>query len=114
MASIIVLGGLLTWVVGSQGKHVGASGLVFGLVTFLISSGFFEKRVVPIAIALLVGLLYGTSLIRGLIPVFPSGNEHISWAGHWCGAVAGVAVAYMLTLDRVKQHMEPPPRRAAL
>jgi len=112
---IIVLGGSMTWLFGdSQGAHEGSSGLVFGLITFLISSSLFEifsvqrgmagqtslrismkpRNLVPLAISILVGLLFGTSLLRGLVPNVSSSHESISWSGHWGGAIAGVLVAY--------------------
>ena len=82
---IVILGGSMTWIIGNQGAHVGASGLVFGLITFLISFSLFEilsvqrgvadhtslrvsmklKSLIPLAISILVGLLFGTSLLRG-------------------------------------------------
>ncbi len=112
---IIVLGGSMTWLIGnSQGAHEGSSGLVFGLITFLISSSLFEifsvqrgmadrtslrvsmkpKSLKTLAISILVGLFFGTSLLRGLIPTLSSSHQSISWSGHWCGAIAGVLVAY--------------------
>jgi membrane associated rhomboid family serine protease len=94
--AIVLLSGALLWVCGRKADHIGASALVFGLAFFLILSGFFEKRIVPLLIALIVGFFYGTSLIFGLIPKFGS---TISWDGHLCGAVAGGLIAYWLTSD---------------
>ena len=91
---VIVLGGLLLWVFGRGADHIGASGLIFGLITFLMLSGFLEKRVVPMMIAVFVGFLYGGTLIWGIMPSFGS---QMSWDGHLCGAVAGGIVAYVLT-----------------
>ena len=91
---ITVLGGLILWVFGRESRHIGASLLVFGLMTFLISSGLFEKRIVSLAIAGLVGFMYGFTLIWGIIPL---GKEGVSWDGHLCGGIAGVVVAYALT-----------------
>ena len=91
---VIVLGGLLLWVFGLGAYHIGASGLIFGLITFLMLSGFLEKRVVPMMIAVFVGFLYGGTLIWGIMPSFGS---QMSWDGHLCGAVAGGIVAYVLT-----------------
>ena len=73
--------------------HVGASLLVFGLITFLISSGYFERRPVPVLIAVFVAVLYGTTLIWGIIPKM---TGHVSWDGHLSGGIAGVIVAYWL------------------
>jgi membrane associated rhomboid family serine protease len=94
---IILLGGAFLWVVGRTAIHIGASGLIFGLASFLILAGFLEKRIIPLIIALLVGFLYGTSLLPGLVPHFGSS---ISWDGHLCGAIAGGVIAFALTHDR--------------
>jgi membrane associated rhomboid family serine protease len=99
VAMIVLLGGAITWLIGGSGRHVGASGLVLGLVTFHIAVGMFEKRVVAVAIAILVGLLYGWTLIRNLVPLPAPGVVQVSYAGHWGGALAGVAVAYLLTRE---------------
>ena len=100
VAVIIVLGGLLLWIFGRSADHIGASGLISGLTAFLILSGFLEQRIVPLLIALLVGFLYGGSLIFGVIPRFGS---NISWDGHLCGAVAGALVAFALAQNSQKQ-----------
>ncbi len=92
---VILLGGALLWVIGRSGAiHVGASGLIYGLIAFLIVSGLLEKRLVSLGIAILVGFLYGTTLFFG---VLPSLDQRISWDGHLCGAIAGAAIAYINT-----------------
>jgi membrane associated rhomboid family serine protease len=93
---VIVLGGLLLWVFGRRADHIGASGLIFGLIAFLMLSGVLEKRVVPMIIAVVVGFLYGGTLIWGIMPTFGS---QMSWDGHLCGAIAGGVVAYGLTRE---------------
>jgi membrane associated rhomboid family serine protease len=103
VAAIVVLGGALLWVFGRPAIHIGASGLVSGLVAFLILSGFLELRLVPLVIAILVGFLYGGSILMGVLPRLGS---QVSWDGHLCGAIAGGMVAYLLArgprLDRLK------------
>jgi membrane associated rhomboid family serine protease len=94
VGAVVLLGGLLLWVFGRSATHIGASGLIFGLITFLMVSGVLEKRPVPLAVCLLVGFLYGGTLLWGILPRFGS---HISWDGHLCSAVAGGIVAYGLT-----------------
>jgi membrane associated rhomboid family serine protease len=74
--------------------HIGASGLIAGLIAFLILAGFLELRIVPLLIALLVGFLYGGYLVLGILPRL--GSE-VSWDGHLCGAIAGGIVAVALT-----------------
>jgi membrane associated rhomboid family serine protease len=91
---ITLLGGLLLWIFGREAVHIGASGLISGLTAFLIFSGILEKRFIPLLVALLVGFLYGSSVLMGVIPHFGS---QVSWDGHLCGAIAGGIVAYALT-----------------
>lgn len=86
---IILLTGIGLWLFGREARHIGASGLVFGLVSFHIFAGFFEKRIQSIIIALIVGLLYATTLLQGIVPF----QQGVSWDGHFLGAVAGGVVA---------------------
>ncbi len=91
---IVLINGVLLWLFGRTAVHVGASGLIFGLIAFLIVSGVMEKHPISLAISLLVGVLYGGTLVVGLIPHWGS---DVSWDGHLCGAISGAAVAYLLT-----------------
>ncbi len=91
---IALLGGALLWIFGRPAVHIGASGLISGLTAFLVLSGFLEHRLIPLLVALLVGFLYGSSLVLGILPRIGS---QISWDGHLCGAIAGGIVAYALT-----------------
>ena len=99
---VALLGGSLLWafgrsmVNGQLADHIGASGLIFGLIAFLIVSGFREGRVVPLLISLVVGFFYGGTLLAG---VLPSIGSNVSWDGHLCGAIAGGLVAYVLTKE---------------
>ena len=101
---ISCLGGFLLWIFGRPAVHIGASGLISGLVAFLILSGFLERRIVPLLIALVVGFLYGGSLILGVLPRIGS---QISWDGHLCGAIAGGLVAYALAPRSRQRQQEP-------
>ena len=97
VGEIILVGGVLLWVFGgSDVIHVGASGLVFGLVAFLIVSGLLEKRIIPLIVSLIVGILYGGTLIWG---VLPGVDSQVSWDGHLCGAIAGGLIAWFLTRE---------------
>ena len=96
VTEVVLLGGLLLWLFGRPAIHIGASGLICGLIAFLIVSGLLEKRAVPLVIAALVGFLYGGSLLAG---VMPWAGPQISWDGHLCGAIAGGGVAYFLTKE---------------
>lgn len=97
---IIVLGGVLLWLFGrSYSLHIGASGLVFGLASFLMVSGLLERRLVPMLISVLVAFTYGTSLLAGLVPWQPG----VSWDGHLFGGLAGAIVAWLLVRNRQKK-----------
>ena len=86
------VGGLGTWLIGaSNSVHIGASGLVFGYLGFLLLRGYFERSVVSIALSLLAFVLYG-SLILGVLPNQPG----ISWEGHLFGFVGGALAAKFL------------------
>lgn len=94
VVELVLLGGFLLWLFGRSGVHIGASGLVFALIAFLIVSGVREQRLISLAIAVVVGFVFGGTLISGVLPRFKS---YISWEGHLCSAVAGGIVAFALT-----------------
>lgn len=93
-ASIIVMliGGLGTWLTApSNSVHVGASGVIFGYLGFLISRGYFERSLMSILLSLVIGVLYG-GLLWGVLP----GQAGISWQGHLFGFIGGVCAARLL------------------
>jgi membrane associated rhomboid family serine protease len=102
-AIIWILGGFGTWLIGNIGaptyngmqietNHIGASGLIFGWLTFLIVFGFFTRKVWEIVVGVIVLFIYGGVLL-GALP----GTFGVSWQGHLCGGLAGVLAAYMLS-----------------
>jgi membrane associated rhomboid family serine protease len=91
---IVLLSGALLWMFGRPANHIGASSLIYGLVAYLFVSGIREQRLIPMAIAVLVGFLYGGTLASGILPRWGS---YISWDGHLFGAVAGALIAYLMT-----------------
>ncbi len=87
-----VVSGVGVWLVApSNSITVGASGLVFGLLTYLLVVGFLERSPIRILVGVAVFLLYGGVLL-GALP----GTPGVSWQGHLFGAVGGVAAAYSL------------------
>ncbi|MGW4713346.1 rhomboid family intramembrane serine protease [Nocardia sp. NPDC004260] len=94
--AIIWLGaGLGVWLTGATGStHIGASSLVFGWLTFLISRGWFARNVGQIVLGLVVLALYG-SLLWGVLP----GQPGISWQGHLFGALSGLLAGWVLSGD---------------
>ncbi|MDH3269179.1 MAG: rhomboid family intramembrane serine protease [Ignavibacteria bacterium] len=87
---IYILTGLLVWMFARQVYHIGASGLVYGFVSFLFFSGIFRRDNKSIALALVITFLYG-GLVWGMIP----GLKGISWESHLFGAITGLLAAYM-------------------
>ncbi|RNC65061.1 rhomboid family intramembrane serine protease [Proteiniphilum sp. X52] len=85
-------GGFLTWVIGRASYHVGASGLVFGLLFFLFFSGIFRKYIPLVAVSLIVAFIYG-STIWSIFPITEMVDTSISWEGHLSGAVSGLIFA---------------------
>jgi len=94
VVSIVLGNGILLWLFGRNAIHVGASGLVFGLIAYLITVGIREKQLKSLTIAILVGFFFGTTLLFGVMPTFRSA---VSWDGHLCGAISGTFVALMGT-----------------
>jgi membrane associated rhomboid family serine protease len=91
--TVMVLGGLGTWIFGeARSVHIGASALVFGYFGFLVTVGVIERRLLSMAVALVVTLFYG-GLVWGILP---SGSG-LSWEGHLFGLLAGAAYAWLLS-----------------
>jgi membrane associated rhomboid family serine protease len=89
--SIIVIGGLGVWLVApAHTNTAGASGLIFGLFSYLVVRGFVDRRSLDIAVGLIVGLLYG-SILWGVLPTATG----VSWQGHLFGLLGGVAAAFL-------------------
>lgn len=108
-AIVWIVGGLGTWLIGDVGahcpyvgvrcetNHIGASGLIFGWLAFLVVFGFFTRKGWEIVVGVVVLLIYG-SVLLGVLP----GTPGVSWQGHLSGAVAGVIAAYLLSAPERK------------
>lgn len=102
MVIVMVVGGVGTWFTGASGSiHLGASGLVFGFLTYLLARAIFEKKILYLLGGAVVLFLYG-GVLWGLIP-----KPGISWQGHVFGAVGGVAAAWVLHKPGDKTLPEP-------
>ncbi len=88
--AIIVIGGLGVWLVApAHTNTAGASGLIFGLFSYLLVRGFVDHRALDVVVGLCVGLLYG-SILWGALPT----AQGVSWQGHLFGLVGGVVAAF--------------------
>ena len=93
--------GIAVWLFGRPSVHLGASGLVYGLVSYIFVAGVIRRDRRAIAASLLVCFLYGT-LVWGVLPL----RIGVSWETHLAAAVIGFALAIRL------RHLDvPPPRR---
>lgn len=81
----IIYTGILVWLGGRPSFHIGASGLVYALASFLFFSGFIRKHKPLMAISMIVVFIYG-GMVWGIFPT----EEHISWEGHLFGAFNGI------------------------
>jgi membrane associated rhomboid family serine protease len=100
-AIIWIVGGLGTWLIGDIGScrmetnHIGASGLIFGWLAFLLIFGWLTRHLWWIVTGLVVLFVYG-GILWGAVPVLDRCGG-VSWQGHLCGAIAGVLAAYWLS-----------------
>jgi membrane associated rhomboid family serine protease len=97
----IITSGLTAWLL-TPGDVVilGASGLIFGWLTYLLARGLWSRRAGQVVIAVLVLLVYG-GLIFGVLP----GQPGISWQAHLGGAVGGVLAAWLLHRRRTSRQL---------
>ena len=88
-----LVGGLGTWLIAPTGRtDIGASGVVLGLMGFLIARGWFERRFVTILGSLAMAALWGGTIWSGLFP----NDQHVSWQIHLFGLAGGVLAARLL------------------
>lgn len=96
----ILLSGFLTWLIGKSGNHIGASGLIYVLVSFIFFKGIFAKYYRLIALSLITIFLYG-SMIWYVFPI----KDGMSWEGHLSGLITGLFFALIF-----RKHVAKPER----
>jgi membrane associated rhomboid family serine protease len=88
----VVTSGLAAWLLTPPGTIVlGASGLIFGWITYLLARGLWSRRPGQVVLAVVILLVYG-SILWGVLP----GTPGVSWQAHLGGAVGGVLAAWLL------------------
>ncbi|MCO5183541.1 MAG: rhomboid family intramembrane serine protease [Anaerolineae bacterium] len=101
-ASIIIIGGLGTWLIGpTNSVHLGASILIFGYLGYLLLNGVFERSPRSIAVAVFVLLIYGSTDFG----IFP-GRMGVSWQGHLFGFFGGIFAAWYVNRHSAESNDE--------
>jgi len=100
LPAVYLLPGIAVWLLARPANHIGASGLVYGLVGYIFVAGLIRRDRRAFAAALLVCFLYGTAT-AGLLPLKPE----LSWETHLAAAVVGVLMAIWL------RRLDIPPRK---
>jgi membrane associated rhomboid family serine protease len=94
--SAMIGSGLMAWLFGAPGSiHIGASGVIFGYLGFLILSGWFARSFFSVLLSLIVTALWG-GMVLGVMP----GHAGISWQAHLGGFLGGVLAASMFKESR--------------
>ena len=102
---LYLISGLLTWLMGRNSTHIGASGLVYAMASFHFVSGVIKKETRQRAFALLVAFLYG-GIIWAFFPSLYEGTS-ISWEGHLSGVMTGIIIAFYYRHEGLQPEPEP-------
>ena len=98
----ILISGVLTWIIGRDSYHIGASGLIYVLVSFIFFKGIMTKYYRLVALSLLVVLIYGSMVWY----IFPNIQEGISWEGHLAGLITGFIFAIIFKTPEYKKFIK--------
>jgi membrane associated rhomboid family serine protease len=96
------LTGLFVWLSGRDAWHIGASGLIYGLASFLFFSGIIRKYFRHVALSLLIVFLYG-SMVWG---IFPEIYRNVSWESHMLGFASGIILAIWYRKEGPQQPLD--------
>ncbi|MFB8789535.1 MAG: rhomboid family intramembrane serine protease [Potamolinea sp.] len=94
-AITMLVSGVGVWMFGATGLHIGASGVIFGYLGFLLARGYFERNFPSILLSIIVGIFYGGA-IWGVLPI----RQGVSWEGHLFGFIGGVIAASFLAREK--------------
>lgn len=105
LLAVTVIAGLISgigvWLIApSNTDTVGASGVIFGYATYLITRGVFDRRLGQIALGVIVAVFFGAALLADLIP-----HPGISWQGHLFGGIGGIVAAALLSDTRAQRRL---------
>jgi membrane associated rhomboid family serine protease len=87
---LYVITGVLVWLFGRQVYHIGASGVVYAMISFVFWNGVFRRNMKSIVLALVIIVMY-SGYFAGIVP----GQKGISWESHLLGAINGILVSFI-------------------
>lgn len=91
-----LVAGFGVWLIApSNTLTVGASGIVMGYATYLISRGVFSRRAFELLVGVMIAVVWGGMVLSSLLP-----TDGVSWQAHLFGGIGGVIAAWLLTADR--------------
>jgi membrane associated rhomboid family serine protease len=100
---VAAVSGLGVWLIAPSNEvHLGASGVVFGYASYLVTRGVLSRRLTELAVGVVVLAIWGIGMLQGLLP-----QERISWEAHLFGAIGGVLAAYALAGRREPARIRP-------
>lgn len=97
-STLYFLTGIFVWIFGRESYHIGASGIIYALASFVFFGGLVSKRKGAAAISMLVLLLYG-GMVWGIFPA----DSHISWESHLFGGVSGFIGAFIFVKEKISK-----------
>ena len=95
---LFIVSGLFLWGIGRPNFHIGASGIIYALASFIFFSGVLSKNKRLSALSLIVIFIYG-GLFWGLFPT----HQEVSWEGHLSGFIAGLIISWFFKDDLPKR-----------
>ncbi len=103
--TIYLLTGVSVWLFARPVSHIGASGIVYGLVSFIFWNGIFRRSLRSIMLAAIVMILY-SGMFMGILPE----QEGISWESHLLGSLVGIFTSFWFKseLEEEEEHSEDP------
>ena len=98
--------GFTVWLFARESYHVGASGVVYGLVSFLAWTGIFRRNLKSIVLALVILMMY-SGYFHGIVPT----KEGVSWESHLFGGIVGIFTAFLFKdVKEEDEEVRPEPR----
>lgn len=98
-AMVWLLPGIALWLIGPNAITVGASGVIFGWLAYLLARGIFTRKVGQIVLGVVLFMIYGGLFWTGIVKTAfadAAGTTSVSWQGHLFGAIAGVLAAFLV------------------